>query len=246
MIGNIHKNLNKTDIQMTILMLITVSLSVINAYLTPLYQFRYIVATILMIVLFLIVHFSSKNRKVLIEISVIGLIAGFVELLADYFLVLNAGLKYNTLELFILESPFYMPFAWSFIIIQLGYVGYRLYDGLGKIKGTLITGFIGSIYVGLAEMLAHNGNLWKYSQAPLSYIHHSPLYIILGEGLMFSLLVLLLREDHIFDLDKIPRNYVISRNIVNKGLFKGTLFGFIIFLSYVTTFYSMTLLSWLI
>ncbi|MFB6089330.1 MAG: hypothetical protein ABEK36_06130 [Candidatus Aenigmatarchaeota archaeon] len=246
MIRNVSKHLNKTDIRIAILMIITVSLSVINAYLTPLYQFRYMVATTLMIALFLVVYFSSTNRKVLIEISIVGLIAGFVELIADYFLVLNAGLKYNTMEIFILESPFYMPFAWSFIIVQLGYVGYRLYEEMGKIKGTLITGFLGSIYVGLAEMLAHNGNLWKYSQAPFSYVHHSPLYIILGEGLMFSLLVLLIREEHIFDLKKVPGNSLILESIVNKGLFKGTLFGFVIFLSYLTTFYSMILLSWVI
>lgn len=235
--------MNETDVRIAVLMIITVLLSVINAFLTPLYDFRYIVAASMLIALFSTLYFSSENRKILFEISILGLIAGFIELLADYFLVVNAGLTYNSFEFFILESPLYIPFAWSLIIIQLGYVGFRLYQSIGKAESVLLTGLLGSFYVGFAEILAHSGNLWSYSSAPFSYVYHSPFYILLGEGLMFSLLVLVIKEKYIFNLNRIPVNTLVLESSMNRGLFKGTLFGVIIFLSYISSYYLMQIIG---
>ncbi len=54
---------------------------------------------------------------------IVAIVAGWVELLADWWLVSKTGtLVYYPGGPFILRSPLYMPFAWGIVLIQTAYV----------------------------------------------------------------------------------------------------------------------------
>lgn len=117
----------------------------------------------------------------------IGTIGGFLELLGDYFLVTIAGtLVYPSGYPFLLRSPVYMPFAWALLIVFMGYVGLRLADEYGTAAAYLGPAIFAFVAESGYESLASQGGGWTYLTAPLGWIGHAPLFIVVAEAVMFA------------------------------------------------------------
>ncbi|WP_255153167.1 DUF6989 domain-containing protein [Halorarius halobius] len=117
----------------------------------------------------------------------IGTIGGFLELLGDYFLVTIAGtLVYPSGYPFLLRSPVYMPFAWALLIVFMGYVALRLADEYGTAAAYLGPAIFAFLAESGYESLASQGGGWTYLTAPLGWIGHAPLFIVVAEAVMFA------------------------------------------------------------
>ncbi|MDB5322337.1 MAG: hypothetical protein JWN40_3968, partial [Phycisphaerales bacterium] len=137
----------------------------------------------------LLVGFIIVRRdRFLANLMLFGLAVGFVELASDAWLVdvlktldySNGvdGAGYNPM---IWRSPIWMPFAWQVVAVQFGYLGLRLYEGLGW-KGLLIVGLLGSINIPYYEEMALRINWWRYQNCAMFL--HTPWAIIVGEWLI--------------------------------------------------------------
>ncbi len=125
------------------------------------------------------------------KIILLAIIAGFVELAADWWLVnLTKTLVYHDGGLFIASSPIYMPFAWGVVLTQTAYIGWRILKASGLIPAILLTGLLGTATIPFYEWWA-NGAMWWYYQN-CRMIGVVPYYIILGEFLIASGLVIIL------------------------------------------------------
>lgn len=141
------------------------------------------------------------------KLLVFGLTAGFVELLADAWLVNYTGtLVYTHGEPMIAFSPQYMPFAWAVILMQVGYLGW-LIGGIEKLSITiLITAILGFGVIPLFEFWAKGAGWWYYKDTPLLF-KTTPYYIAFGEALLCAILP------------------VFFRIIIKKGILISVLFG---------------------
>ena len=136
--------------------------------------------TFLVLTIF-IVWALRVNDRVLLGWLLFGVIAGFVELLADWWLVTHTkSLVYPRAEL--VESPFYMPFAWTLIMTQMLGIADFLRRRMSHIAAALLTAFICGINIPLYEHLAKDAGWWYYELTPMIYA--APYYIILGEALI--------------------------------------------------------------
>src|SRR5262245_6362659 len=96
----------------------------------------------------------TKVGRIYADLLGMGLIAGAIELLADYFLihwVNNGRLVYPPGDAILLDSPLWMPFAWTCVVTELGYITLRLArigkrPWIGAIAGGLIAGNTIGIY----------------------------------------------------------------------------------------------------
>lgn len=117
----------------------------------------------------------------------IGTIGGFLELLGDHFLVSIAGtLVYPSGYPFLLSSPAYMPFAWAILIAFMGYFGVRLGEEVGTRAAYLGPAVFAFVAESGYESLASRGGGWVYTHAPLGWLGHAPLFILLSEAVMFA------------------------------------------------------------
>lgn len=116
----------------------------------------------------------------LARLVVFGLIVGFVELLADAWLVIHT----KTLDYsigggpMIWKSPIWMPFAWEVVAVQFGCLGLWLRDRLGGL-GLAAIGILGAINIPYYEEMAKRIHWWQYNGCRM--ISNTPYYIILGE-----------------------------------------------------------------
>lgn len=112
-----------------------------------------------------------------------GLAAGWTELLADRWLVEATGtLVYVPGGPFVMRSPLYMPFAWAVVLVQIGYIGWRLAGWLGTPAASILTALLGAVNIPLYEQWARGANWWFYQNAPM--LGHTPWFIICGEALI--------------------------------------------------------------
>ncbi len=133
-----------------------------------------------------------KGGAHLQKIWVFALIAGFVELLADHYLVSYTGtLVYPKNEPMLWTSPLYMPFSWLAVLFQIGYIGWKISFKLGKGKAAILLLVLGSIIIPLYEHWAINAGWWYYQAAPMKW--DVPYYISLAEGLLMLSIPFLLR-----------------------------------------------------
>lgn len=157
------------------------------------------------------------------HLLVIGTIGGILELIGDYFLIEIAGtLVYPSGYPFVLRSPAYMPFAWAILIAFMGYVGLRLADEVGRTAGYLGPAVFAFVAESGYESLASRGGGWFYTDAPLGWVGHAPLFILVAEAAMFA-----------------TAYYWVRRDSVTGGLGIGTT----IVASYVGIYYLFTLLA---
>ena len=173
----------------------------------------------------LIAVFAVLTRDgFLYRLLVFGLVAGVVELLADCWLVNSTGtLVYAGSEPMIACSPFYMPFAWAVVLIQVGYLGWLIAGHKPLWVSMLASMLIGIGFIPLFEHWANGAGWWIYQDCPM--IGNTPYYIILAEGLICLTLPLFFKiQSH--------RNYGLA---ILFGVFQGLWIWLAYYLSYMIT-----------
>lgn len=145
--------------------------------------------------------YSIKYKNPLIlRLVIFGTIAGILELATDHYLVdtINS-LVYPGKEWMIWSSPAYMPFAWSNVILQLGFIGVLLTRKFGILKASILLGIAGGMYIPLYEHLANDAGWWWYNANTLM-VFNAPVYVILCEALISLSLPILIQhaENHAF------------------------------------------------
>ncbi len=109
---------------------------------------------------------------------------GLVELLADFLCVRCTGtLDYSVARsLMVLESPWWMPFSWALVAVQVGVSGDAAIRRFGFVRGMLLTGLLGSLLIPAYEEMAWGANWWRYQNC--LRVGHTPLYIVLAEAVI--------------------------------------------------------------
>ena len=133
----------------------------------------------------------AYRDKLVARIMLLALVAGWIELLADRWLVeVTQTLVYHPGGPFVLCSPLYMPFAWGAVLIQTGYVGWRIIQLKGLGWAIFLTGILGVATIPLYEWWANGALWWFYRNTRMWSV--VPVYIILGEFFIAGGLVLLI------------------------------------------------------
>ncbi len=130
-------------------------------------------------------------RPLLTRLLLFAAIAGVLELATDFsgeYVV--HSLFYPPHEPMLWASPVYMPVSWMVVLSQIGYLAWRL-RGLAPLwLAMLLTALWGALNIPLYEELAYSARWWHYAQ--VRPIGHTPLYVVLFEGLVAGALPLLL------------------------------------------------------
>jgi hypothetical protein len=130
-------------------------------------------------------------RTVLARLALFGLVAGVLELATD-----AAGervvhsLIYPVGGPFIWDSPLYMPFSWMLMLLQIGYLAWRLSALVAPWGAVTLTALFAGVYLPFSEELAYPAGWWRYAAAP--GLGHTPFYVLLFEALVGASLSLLL------------------------------------------------------
>lgn len=131
----------------------------------------------------------KKRDKLLLAWLILGAVAGFMELGADWWLVHETkSLIYPENEPHLAASPIYMPGAWMLVLVQVGVIGQWLWHEMGLWKAMVATGAFAALNIPLYEHLAKGADWWYYVDTPM--IFSAPWYIVLGEALLGPVLVL--------------------------------------------------------
>ena len=139
-----------------------------------------------------VVYIIRTDDRILGKFLFFGLVGGTTELLADAWLVAKTKtLFYQTGEPLLIDSPVYMPIAWTVVLVQIGYIGFWVYKKYGLAIATIVSGLIGGTVIPLYESFAKGAGWWFYDD-PGRMIWNTPYYIILGEFLLALMLPLLL------------------------------------------------------
>ena len=130
-------------------------------------------------------------RPLLGRLMLAGLIAGICELFTDASgRRIVHSLIYPPGELTIWASPIYMPLTWMVTLTYLGYICWRLRGLLGWRMAMLLCGLVGALVIPIYEEMAFYGGWWRYAPVHLM-VGHTPVYVILFEGLVVAALPLL-------------------------------------------------------
>lgn len=130
-----------------------------------------------------LVHVRWRQRDILKNLLVFGLVAGLTELAADWWLVSTTKtLQYAQWGPFLVDSPAYMPMSWAGILLSMGFLGWAVARKHGLLIGTLVATVVCGIYVPVFEMLAHYAGWWTYDNCRRWGV--VPWYIIVGEALI--------------------------------------------------------------
>ena len=139
----------------------------------------------------ILLGFILRRRDVLLaKLLVFGVVAGFTELaadawLVDYTLTLDYSIGGGPM---LWRSPVWMPFAWEIVVVQLSYLGLRLWERFGT-WGLIGIGILGAINIPYYEEMARHIHWWTYSGCWM--ISNTPYYIVLGEfGIAIALTLL--------------------------------------------------------
>ncbi len=137
----------------------------------------------------LIASFANRYQDIFLKrLLIFGVTAGILELIADNWLVNGIkSLVYPAHEPMLWASPAYMPFAWSVVLIQVGYLGYLIAKKHAMIIACVFTLIVGMLFIPAFECLAKYASWWQYVHTD-KMIFNTPYYIILGEGLICLML----------------------------------------------------------
>jgi hypothetical protein len=172
--------------------------------------------------LFYWIYGAKTQNPLVIRLLIFGTLAGILELAADHYLVDTIdSLVYPANEPMIWSSPLYMPFAWSNILLQLGFVGILITRKWGIIKASIALGIAGGMYIPAYEHLAKDAGWWWYN-SNTSMILNAPVYVIVCEALISLSLPAML--------------YYSSHHNLRRTAYAGLLEGVWIFLSAVIAF----------
>lgn len=174
------------DQRTTVVILISSGVLVLWSLMSSFMALGPITASIITYTLYAFYWFYALRFKnpLIIRLLIIGTIAGILELVTDHYLVDTIdSLVYPGKELMIWSSPAYMPFAWSNVLLQLGFIGVLLTRKYGVPKASVMLGIAGGMYIPLYEHLANNAGWWWYhDNVPM--VFNAPIYVIVCEGLI--------------------------------------------------------------
>lgn len=171
----------KESIFILLTMAITLAITLLSAH----FKTGYWSAALLAVGMYAILAVFAvvTNDLFLKQLLLFGIVAGFVELLADQWLVDSIqSLVYPANEPKLLRSPNYMPFAWAVVLIQVGYLGYLLSRKVKMIEAMLLCMVIGMVFIPVFEQCAYWAEWWYYN--PCHMLLNTPWYIILAEGII--------------------------------------------------------------
>jgi hypothetical protein len=135
--------------------------------------------------------FARGIRPLLGRLLLASFIAGICELFTDASGQYVAhSLIYPVGALTLWTSPLYMPLSWMVILTYLGYIAWRLRVLLGWRRASLLSAILGAIQIPIYEELAYYGGWWRYEPVHLM-LGHTPVYVLLFEGLIVAALPLL-------------------------------------------------------
>ncbi|MVN21209.1 DUF6989 domain-containing protein [Mucilaginibacter arboris] len=121
--------------------------------------------------------------KVYQLLCIFSIIAGFTELLADHYLVAYTNtLVYPLKEPALWSSPYYMPFSWAVVLIQIGYLGWLISKKTGVLISGLIMIAVSAVIIPLYESWAIKAGWWDYQHCKTW--KSVPYYIFIAEGLL--------------------------------------------------------------
>jgi uncharacterized membrane protein YuzA (DUF378 family) len=130
------------------------------------------------------VYLARTRDPIVGRLLAFGLMVGFGELPADHFgVVTTQTLVYPPGPPLIWDSPFYMPFAWSIIFVQLGFVAWWLGRRWGLRETCVALAIFGGINIPIYEFLAKYADYWFYKDTPM-LLGVTPYYVILAESLL--------------------------------------------------------------
>jgi hypothetical protein len=132
-------------------------------------------------------HATGSAR--LAWLLVFGLVAGVVELWADWVHVtqLHSLVYTDDFGFRLLASPAYMPIGWCITVAQFGYFALRLAERLPAWVTVLLLSLLGLIVPPWYEELAVAAHTWHYA-AQGQMLEHTPLWVIGTYGLcMFAI-----------------------------------------------------------
>lgn len=153
----------------------------------------------------------ATRDGLLLRFLLFGLVAGWVELLPDHWLVAHTGtLVYAPGEPIIDSSPLYMPFSWMVVFVQVGYLGWVLARRFSMPVAMAGVGVLGALIVPFYEYVSIAAGWWSYQNTPM--IATVPYYIILAEGLLMVSLPPMFRA-----CERLPLRYVPALALV-QGL----------------------------
>lgn len=131
--------------------------------------------------------------KLLLRFFLFCITAGFAELIADAWLVdYTQTLVYPMPEPMLLRSPAYMPFSWTVVLMEVGYIGWMLSYHWNLWKASVFLCLFGAMLVPLYETWAIHAGWWHYQNTPT--IFKVPEYVIVAEGLLMISVPWLLRK----------------------------------------------------
>lgn len=141
-----------------------------------------IVATLALMMALFIGRIVLAKDKALLGWLVFGLVAGFAELVADWWLVRTGTLIYPQDEPMLWASPAYMPVAWAVVLTQVGTVATWLRSRLPALQAGLATALFAGINIPVYEHLAKGAKWWYYVETPMLF--DAPYYVIVAEFLL--------------------------------------------------------------
>ena len=144
--------------------------------------------------LFVIYHIWKTRDWVFARLYFFGLLVGFGELPSDFMAIeIQKTLVYHPDEPLIWKSPVYMPFSWTVVMVQLGYIAMWLTKKWGLVVATILTGILGMINLPLYEYLAKYADFWYYQNCKMIF-GSTPIYVIAGELLITLSLPLIIQQ----------------------------------------------------
>ena len=130
---------------------------------------------------------------VLKKLFLFSITAGFAELAADFWLVdYTKTLVYPIHEPMLVSSPAYMPFSWTVVLMEVGYIGWLLSHRWKMLQTSIFLCFLGAMIVPLYENWAIHAGWWYYVNTPK--VFHVPTYVVAAEGLLMLTIPFMLRE----------------------------------------------------
>lgn len=133
-------------------------------------------------------HVAWRQRDILKNLLVFGLVAGLTELAADRWLVsVTDTLHYARWGPFLVDSPAYMPMSWAGILLSMGFLGWAVARTHGYGVGIAVATVVSGVYVPTFEALAHYAGWWTYDNCHRWGV--VPWYIIVGEALIGAAMV---------------------------------------------------------
>lgn len=182
-VSRVHPNITERDVLVGIWMVGTVVVYYHNFLFVQSTALSYLYAFVFYGIGLVYAMFDERVRHLI----VMGTIGGFLELLGDHFLAhIAETLVYPAGYPFLLSSPAYMPLAWALLITFMGYVGLRLYEEVNITAAYIGPAIFAFVAESGYESLASQGGGWIYTTAPLGWIGHAPLFIVVAEAVMFA------------------------------------------------------------